>query len=100
MTKEEFLIMDLPFENGESILEKTKILQILKNGNLRIPGRRSISCDDLHKLRAAMLKEKLSTNAARECISEYLWEIRENDLMSEGGYGERLREARENLNGL
>jgi len=94
MSKEEYLIMDLPFENGESILEKTKIIQIFKNGRLKIPGSRSISCDDLHKLRAAMLKEKLSTREARECISEYLWEMRENDLMAEGGYGERLREAR------
>jgi len=93
MSKEEFLIMGLPFENGESILERTRILRIFKNGNLRIPGRRSISCDNLHKLRSGLLKKKLSTEEARQNISEYLWEIRENNLMSEGGYGERLREA-------
>lgn len=99
MTKEECLIMSLPFENGESILEKTKILEIFKNGNLRIPVRRSISCDNLHKLRSGLLKKKLSTEEARQRISECLWEIKENDLMAKGGHGERLREERNSQGG-
>lgn len=100
MSKTELLIMGLLLEGGASILERTRILRIFKNGNLEIPGRRSISGDDWRKLRLELLKKKLSTSAAGECISEYLWEMRENDLMAEGGYGERLREARGNSNGL
>jgi len=52
---EEYRMKKFTTKTGEPIEEATAILKIYKNGNFKIPGRRSISLANLHRMRGALL---------------------------------------------